>query len=96
MRGWAAPPRPASGALRTPLCAPAVAALLDDAQRRAVRVPCHSLPWQLPGRAAGAVQLATPYRVAWIGRAESAAGVGAAEGAAVGWPVRWPIGGAEV
>ena len=35
------------------------------------------LPWQLPGRAAGAVQLATPCRVAWIGRAESAAGVGA-------------------
>jgi len=66
------------------------------AQRRAGRVPRHSLPWQLPGRATGAVQLVTPSRVAWIGRAESAAGVGATRARGSCWPVRWPVDGAEV
>lgn len=51
---------------------------------------------QLPGRAAGAVQLATPSR-GGLDRAGRVRGRGRHDqGARVCWPVRWPIGRAEV
>jgi len=76
------------GALRTAPCGAVARRCWLTAQRRAGRVPRHSLPWQLPGRAAGAVA-ASCSRPGGLDRAGRVRGRGRCgrEQQAVGWPV---------